>query len=102
MLVLHLVPDGVGCLHTLLELVLNVHAVKSFTDRFSKFVKQLFTLLLSCFQLLGDASIFIGMLKFETQILKFRFDFVKSESVGKWSVDIECLSCYLVLFVGRL
>ena len=39
MLVLHLVPDGVGGLYTLLEFVLDMHAVKGCTYRLGEIVE---------------------------------------------------------------
>ena len=53
-------------------------------------------------QLLLDITIFLGMLIAETQVLKLFLYFVQPKSVGQRCIDVQSLSCYLVLLVGQL
>ena len=42
------------------------------------------------------------MLKSEAQVLKLCLYLVQTQSVCQWSVNIQSLTCNLILFVGRL
>ena len=42
------------------------------------------------------------MLELEAQVFQFRLYLIEAQAVGQWCVDIEGLSCYLVLLVGWL
>ena len=102
MLGLHLVPDRVGCFHTLDDAVLEPHLIQGVLNGGDKIGKELITLSCRLGQLRLDSGIFFRMFKTEREILQFRFYLVKSQSVGKRCIDIECFTCNLILFVGRL
>ena len=43
MLVLHLAPNGEGCLDTLLDFILDTHLLQGVFDRIGKLVEELMT-----------------------------------------------------------
>ena len=67
-LVLHLVPDGIGRLDTLLYLVLDAHRLEGIFDRFGETVEEFVALGLRQGQFLLDGSILLGMFKLETEV----------------------------------
>ena len=68
MLVLHLVPDGVGRLYAFLNLILYAHLVEGFLDRSCKLVEQFVTRLLGVSQFSFDIVVFLWVLVLETKI----------------------------------
>ena len=102
MLVLHLAPDGVGCLHALLDGIFDAHLLEGILDGRCELVEQLTTLGLGGGELLLDDVVFVGMLVLEAEILQLRLDLVQSEAVGQRCIDIQCLAGDLVLLVGWL
>ena len=101
-LVLHLVPDGVGRLYALLNLIFHTHLAQRLLDGRCKLVEELMALGLGRGKLGLDAVIFVGMLVLETQVLEFRLNLVKTQAVGEGRIDIQRLTGNLILFVGRL
>ena len=77
-LVLHLVPDGVGALHALLDFVFDPHSLKGVLNGRGKLCKQFVTGYTGRFQLVLNGSIFIRVLELKTQVLQFRFDLVEA------------------------
>ena len=69
MLGLHLVPDGVGALHTCQDLVVHTHLIQRLADGLGELLEESLALLFREFQLLLDQRIFLGMLKAETEVL---------------------------------
>ena len=49
-----------------------------------------------------DIVVLLGMLVSEREVFEFGLDFVKSQTVGKRSIDVESLPRDFILFVGRL
>ena len=102
MLVLHLGPDAVGRLDACLYLIMESCLVQAFAYGSGKLVKDGGQVSLHVGQFLLDASVFLGMLITEAEVLQFLLYLIQSEAVGQRCIDIECLSCYLVLLVGQL
>ena len=102
MLLLHLTPDGVGRLHTFLDLILEAHLLEGSLDRLGKLVERLMTQDAGLFQLTFDNGIFLRVLELETQVLQFRLDLIESQTVGQRGIQVERLARNLVLLVGRL
>ena len=88
MLVLHLVPDGVGAFYAFLNLIFDTHPLKGFLDGSGKLCKQFVTGYTGGLQFVLDGSKLIGMLESETQVLQFRFDFVEAQTVCQRGIDI--------------
>ena len=101
-LVLHLVPDGVGGLHTFLDLILDTHLLQGVLDGVGELGKQFVARNLCRKQLPFDGCKVIGMLELETEVLKFRLYLVQSQAVSQWCIDVERLTSDLILLVGRL
>ena len=101
-LCLHLVPDRVGTLHSLYELVFQSHVVKSLADGGGEFLEQFVALSGGVLELFLYLGVFLGMFKAETEIFQFRLYLVQSQSVSQWGIDIQRLTRYLVLLVGGL
>ena len=102
MLVLHLVPDGVGAFHACLQFVLYAHAVESLAYGSGELCEERIALCLCVGEFVLDIVVLVGMLIFERKVFKFGLYLVQSESVGKRSIDVHGLAGYLVLLVGRL
>ena len=64
-LVLHLVPDGVGSLDTFLDFVLDAHLLERLLNGSRKLVEELVTVGFCIFQLLLDAVISVRVLILE-------------------------------------
>ena len=101
-LCLHLTPDGIRCLDTLNNLVIKSHTVELFTDRSRKRIENSITFCLSISQFVYNCLVFFLVLVTETEVLQFALYLVESESVCQRSIDIECLTCNLIPFVGSL
>ena len=101
-LVLHLVPDGVGAFHACLQFVLYAHAVESLAYGSGELCEERIALCLCVGEFVLDIVVLVGMLIFERKVFKFGLYLVQSESVGKRSIDVHGLAGYLVLLVGRL
>ena len=101
-LVLHLVPDGIRALHARLDFIPESHLVKFGTDRSRELCEKRVTLRLRGSQFLLDGGVCVRMLIAETEVFQFGLDLVQSQPVGKRRIDIERLTRYLVLLVGRL
>ena len=101
-LVLHLVPDGVGAFYSLLDGVFYSHLVECLLDRACKLVEEFVSRLLCRFEFVFYRGILIRVLIFKTEVFQFGFYLVKTESVGERGIDIQSLSCNLVFLVGRL
>ena len=78
MLVLHLVPDGVGAFYTFLNLIFDTHPLEGLLDGGGKLCKQFVTGYTGRFQLVLNGSIFIRVFELKTQVLQFRFDLVEA------------------------
>ena len=101
-LVLHLRPDAVGRLDACLYLIFESRSVETLSDGGGELCKDGVQMVLHVGQLLLDITIFLGMLIAETQVLKLFLYLVQAKSVGQRCIDIQSLSCYLVLLVGQL
>ena len=101
-LVLHLVPDGVGAFDACLEFVLYSHAVESLSYGSGEVCKERIALSLCVGELVLDVVVLVGMLILERKVLQFGLYLVQSESVCQRSIDVHCLACNLVLLVGWL
>ena len=102
MLVLHLVPDGVGGLHAFLNLILDAHLLQRGLDGSRELVKKFVTGGVGRLQLSLYIGKFVWMLELETEIFQFRLDLIQSQTIGEGCIDIERFTCNLILFVGRL
>ena len=101
-LVLHLVPDGVGAFDACLEFVLYSHTVESLAYRSGELCEERIALRLCVGELVLDVVVFVGMLILERKVLQFGLYLVQSESVCQWRIDVHGLAGYLVLLVGWL
>ena len=101
-LVLHLVPNGIRCFHTLFYLIGNAQSFQGILDGTCELVEKLVTRGLRRGQFLLNGSVFLWMLKTERQVLEFRLDFIQAKTVGQRRIDVKRLTGNLVLFVGRL
>ena len=101
-LVLHLVPDGIRCLHPLAYLIVDAHFLQGSLNGFLKLVERLMTGYTCLFQFPLNKGIFLWMFKLETEVLELRLNLIKSQSVGYGGIEVECLTSNLILLVGRL
>ena len=101
-LVLHLAPDGVGALDTLLDVVGHTHLVEHLPDGCGEVVEHLLALFLRHVQLALDGGVLLRVLIAEGEVFQLGLDLVQSQAVGQRRIDIERLSCYLVFLVGGL
>ena len=69
-LVLHLVPDRVRALDTLLELILQPHLVEGITDGLGELVEEFVARLPGGCQLVLDGGILLGVLILETEVFE--------------------------------
>ncbi len=102
MLVLHLVPDGVGTFDARLDFILQSHLVQLFADGGCEIGEELVALLLCQFEFLLNGTIGVGMFVLEAEVFQFCLDFVQSEAVCQRGIDVECFTGNLVLLVGWL
>ena len=102
MLVLHLVPDGVGAFHPCLDVVFQSHLVECLTYRGCKVGEEFIARCLCVGQFFLYGAVFFGVFKLEAQVFQFGLDLVQSQSVGQGSIDVECFAGNFVLLVGGL
>ena len=102
MLVLHLVPDGEWIFYAGFDFVVNAHLVQFLAYGFRKLGEERVALCLGICQFVFYAGIFLRMVVAEAEVFQLGLDFVESQAVGKRGIDVERLSGYLVLLVGRL
>ena len=102
MLVMHLVPDGVRAFHAFLYDILYAHIVEGLLYGRGKQVEEFMARRLCGGELFLYCSILVRVFVFEAQVFKFGLYFVKSEAIGQWGVEIECLSGNLILFACGL
>ena len=102
MLLLHLVPDGERRLDARLDFVFEPHLVEGRTDGRREVAEEFVALCLRLLQLLRDVLIDLRVLIAKTEVLQFGLHLVEAQAVGQRRIDIERLSCYLILLVGRL
>ena len=98
---LHFLVYGIYRLKARLGLVLYVQFVELGLDRGGEIGIYLAAPLLGGLDLVGDILIYVGVLVFETQVLKFGLDGEQAESVCQRGVYVECFSGNLIALVGR-
>ena len=101
-LVLHLAPDGIWTFHACLYLVVESHGIECGAYGFSELLEESVALLFGEGKLVGDVGVFFRVFEAEAEVFEFGFYLVKSETVGKWCVDVQCFSGDFVLFVSWL
>ena len=102
MLVLHLVPDGVGTFDACLQFVLYSHAVESLANGSGELGEERIALRLRVGELVLDVVVFVRVLILERKVLQLGLDLVQTETVCQRSIDVHGLAGNLVLLVGRL
>ena len=101
-LVLHLVPDGVGAFDACLEFVLYSHAVESLAYGSGELCEERIALRLRVGELVLDVIVLVRVLILERKVLQFGLYLVQSETVCQRSIDVHGLAGNLILLVGRL
>ena len=99
MLLLHLVPDGVGRLYTTDDVIFQPHCVQLLANRLCELVIKNIAFVLCLLDFLLYACILLGIFIFEAEILQFGLYAAKAKTVGDGGIYVECLAGNLVLLV---
>ena len=95
-LLLHLVPDGVGSLDAGLDGVFDAHLVELLADGSRELLEERLALGIGMRKILLDFGILLRELIMEGKVLKFGLNGVKAQPVGKWRIEIQRLAGNLV------
>ena len=97
-LFLHLVPDGERTLYAGLDFVFDAHLVELLADGSRKLLEECLALCIGMFEVFLYFGIFLRILIMKGKVFKFGLYGVKSQPVGKGSIEIQCLAGNLMAF----
>ena len=88
MLCLHLFPNGIWRFDAGQDAIFNAHFIQLLTNRSREFVEKFFTFVFRFSQLVFYLGVFFRMLILEAKVFEFGLDFVQTETVGQWRIDV--------------
>ena len=101
MLGLHLVPDGIRCLDSLLHPEIEAGIFERLVYRRNEFVYALFLVGNVAVDLGADVIVCLRLLVAQLDVLHLGLYSVQAQAVGERNEDEHCLAKYLVPFVLR-